>query len=56
MKITKVYPINKSKSSSGNYSIMLDIVLPNGLKANTFKFYMRKKEAEKAYYQFISNL
>ena len=55
-KITKVYPVQKSTSSSGNYSIMLDIEWPNGLRANTFMFYFGKEKAARAYYKFLQNI
>ena len=55
-KIIKVYPVNKSNSSCGNYSIDLDIEWPNGMRANTFLFFFRKAEAVKEYYKLISSL
>jgi len=54
-KIIKVYPVQKSNSSYGNYVIPIDIQWPGGLTGNTFNYYWRKSEAIKDFNKLINN-
>lgn len=55
-KITKIYPIEKTTSSDGKYAIPYDGEWDNGLKANGFLYFWRKKEAIEEYNKITSNV